>query len=144
MFPARTHPYITVMRLDRPIGWWLLLLPGWVSILAGASSWQSALVMMLLFLIGAIAMRGAGCVINDLWDRDIDQKVARTSGRPLASGALSMGQAFLLLICLGIIGLIIYLQLPLKAWLMVWRLCHLLPPTPYSNALPIGRKPCLA
>lgn len=115
-FPPRTHPYITVMRLDRPIGWWLLLLPGWWSILAGAPSWQSALVMMLLFLIGAIAMRGAGCVINDLWDRDIDQKVARTSGRPLASGALSIGQALLLLFGLGIIGLIILLQLPMKAW----------------------------
>lgn len=116
--PASWHPYITMMRLDRPIGWWLLLLPGWWSILVGAKSLSAALWLMGLFLFGAVVMRAAGCVINDLWDRDIDKKVARTALRPLASGAISPLKAFMTLLCLGLIGLIILLQLPIKAWLM--------------------------
>ena len=116
--PASWHPYITMMRLDRPIGWWLLLLPGWWSILVGAQSLSAALWLMGLFLIGAVVMRAAGCVINDLWDRDIDKKVARTALRPLASGAISPLKAFITLFCLGLIGLIILFQLPIKAWLM--------------------------
>ena len=73
---------------------------------------------MALFLIGAVTMRAAGCVINDLWDRDIDKKIARTATRPLASGNITLTRAGLLLFCLGMIGLAILLQLPMKAWLM--------------------------
>ena len=63
-------------------------------------------------------MRAAGCVVNDLWDRDIDRKIERTSGRPLASGQLRPLQAFTLLACLSLIGCLVLLQLPVKAWLM--------------------------
>ena len=67
--PAAWHPFIYLARLDRPIGWWLLLLPGWWSISLGAPSLGIMLWMMALFLIGAIVTRAAGCIIHDLWDR---------------------------------------------------------------------------
>src|SRR5579883_3153764 len=79
--PAPLRPYARLMRLDRPIGIWLLLLPGWWSLaLAGFGVPQLKLVA--LFFIGAVAMRGAGCTYNDIIDRDIDAKVARTRSRP--------------------------------------------------------------
>ena len=118
LLPRQTHPYISVMRLDRPIGWWLLLLPSWWVILAKASTITDAVTMMALFLIGAIVMRAAGCVINDLLDRDIDKHIARTATRPIASGEISMLKAFTLLGVLGAIGLAILIQLPIKAWIM--------------------------
>ena len=117
-WPHICHPYITVMRLDRPIGWWLLVLPSWWAILASAKTTAQALWLMMLFTIGAIVMRAAGCIINDLWDRDIDKKVARTALRPLASGAISVWQAVLALLALGLIGLFILVQLPLIAWIV--------------------------
>lgn len=116
--PSSFHPYISVMRLDRPIGWWLLLLPSWWIILASATTMFAALYMMALFLIGAVTMRAAGCVINDLIDRDIDKHVARTAARPIASGEISLFNAFCLLSILGLIGLAVLLQLPFKAWIM--------------------------
>lgn len=116
--PLRFHPYISLMRLDRPIGWWLLLLPGWWAILLTADDLMAALQLMVLFMIGAISMRAAGCVINDMWDRDIDRKIARTATRPLASGEISAAQAWLTLFILGAIGLLVLLALPVKAWLM--------------------------
>ena len=116
--PPSWHAYISIMRLDRPIGWWLLLLPGWWSILLGASGLSAALWLMLLFLIGAVVMRAAGCVINDMWDTDIDKKIARTAARPLASGEISRRNAFLTLVILGLIGLGVLLQLPHQAWIM--------------------------
>ena len=95
-------------RLDRPSGWWLLLLPGWHAILLAAiaqdAPFDQTLTIMTLFLIGAVVMRGAGCVVNDLWDRDLDRAVARTQDRPLASGAVSIPLAFCFL---GVLGLII-------------------------------------
>ena len=118
ILPEVCHPYVAVMRLDRPIGWWLLLLPSWWAILASADDAGRALWLMLLFMIGAIVMRAAGCIINDLWDRDIDKKVARTALRPLASGKIAIWQAVVLLLVLGLIGLAILLQLPLIAWLV--------------------------
>ena len=91
--PAAWHPFIYLARLDRPIGWWLLLLPGWWSISLGAPSLGIMLWMMTLFLIGAIVTRAAGCIINDMWDRRLDQLIARTSARPLATGTISMKPA---------------------------------------------------
>ena len=80
--PTSWQPYAVLMRLDRPIGWWLLLLPAWWGIVLGANGAQgmilSDLRLLVLFMIGAIIMRGAGCVINDLWDRDLDKQVERT------------------------------------------------------------------
>ena len=118
LLPSSFHPYIAVMRLDRPIGWWLLLLPSWWALLASAQTGFEAVKMMALFLLGAIIMRGAGCVINDLIDRDIDQHVARTATRPIASGDISVNKAFTLLFILGLIGLAVLLQLPVRAWIM--------------------------
>ena len=113
--PASCHPFIYLARFDRPIGWWLLLLPGWWSIALGAPSLGAMVWIMMLFLVGAIATRAAGCIINDMWDRRLDQRVARTSARPLAAGTISMLQAGLLLLMLGLIGLFILFQLPILA-----------------------------
>ena len=113
--PEPWHPFIYLARLDRPIGWWLLLLPGWWSIALGAASLGAMVWIMMLFLVGAIATRAAGCIINDMWDRQLDQRVGRTSARPLAAGTISMLQAALFLISFGLIGLFILFQLPVLA-----------------------------
>jgi 4-hydroxybenzoate polyprenyltransferase len=97
-------------RFDRPIGWWLLFWPGaWSVALAGGGFARWPLVALLL--LGSIAMRGAGCVFNDIVDRDLDRKVARTASRPLASGAISVKLAWAWLLVLCLIGLIVLLQL---------------------------------
>ena len=83
--PNWLQPYAIIARLDRPIGWWLLLLPGWWAILIHHQTLLETVKFMGLFLIGAIIMRAAGCVINDLLDRDIDKEVPRTALRPLAA-----------------------------------------------------------
>ena len=114
--PEPTHPYITLARLDRPIGWWLLALPGWWIFAAFSPSWQTAIWYMVLFTVGAVVMRAAGCVINDLWDRDIDARIERTRTRPLASGQLSVSAALVFLICLSGLGLLVLLQLPVISW----------------------------
>jgi len=90
--PAAALPYVRLARLDRPIGTWLLLFPGWWAI-ALAAPGRPDLWLMLLFGIGAVAMRGAGCTLNDIVDREFDAKVARTRARPLPSGAVSVRQA---------------------------------------------------
>src|SRR5579864_3792614 len=94
--PPALRPYIRLARLDRPIGTWLLLFPGWWAIALAAHRWPDWR-LMLLFGIGAMAMRGAGCTLNDIIDRDFDAQVARTRTRPLPSGAVSVPQAFLFL-----------------------------------------------
>jgi 4-hydroxybenzoate polyprenyltransferase len=102
---------VLLARLDRPIGAWLLFLPGlWSILLAGAPAGQSAR-LIALFLIGAVLMRGAGCVVNDMWDRDMDRKVTRTAGRPLATGAIRMRQAAVFLAALLAASFFILLQL---------------------------------
>ena len=92
--PAGVRPYIRLARLDRPIGTWLLLFPGWWAIAMAAEGWPNWL-LLALFGIGAVAMRGAGCTLNDLVDRDFDAQVARTRTRPLPSGAVTPRQALL-------------------------------------------------
>lgn len=106
--PPHWHPYMRLMRLDRPIGAWLLLLPGLWSIALSATFWRG-LWLSLLFAIGAVIMRGAGCVVNDILDRDYDRAVERTAARPLASGEVSLGQALLFLAALLLAGLLILL-----------------------------------
>ncbi len=112
--PPKVRPYALLMRLDRPVGWWLLLLPGWWAIalagggVQGLSGWNWY--MLVLFLIGAIIMRGAGCIINDLWDRDLDARVERTRARPLASGEIQIWQAAIFLFTLLFLGLILLVQ----------------------------------
>ena len=108
--PSAWRPYLLLARLDRPIGIWLLFLPGlWGILLAGPRPDTPRL--LLLFAVGSVVMRAAGCVVNDLWDRDIDRRVSRTAGRPLASGALRAWHALAFLAVLLAIGLLVLLQL---------------------------------
>ena len=112
--PDTPRALALLARFDRPIGWWLLFWPGaWATALAGGGKEHWPLILWLL--VGSIAMRGAGCVFNDIVDRDLDKKVARTAARPLASGAISVRTAWAWLILLCLIGLVVLLQLRLAA-----------------------------
>jgi 4-hydroxybenzoate polyprenyltransferase len=111
LLPAAVQNYVLLARADRPIGTWLLFLPGvWAICLAAPGVWRG-LWLVLLFALGAVVMRGAGCVVNDLWDRDLDAQVERTRGRPLASGAVKPWAALLFLAVLCLIGLGVLLLL---------------------------------
>ena len=101
--PARMRPYARLARLDRPIGTWLLLFPGWWGIALAAPRWPDPR-LLVLFALGAIVMRGAGCTLNDIADRNYDAQVARTRQRPLPSGAVSVPRAVLFLIAQLIVG----------------------------------------
>ncbi len=117
LLPQRLRNYALLARFDRPIGWWLLYLPClWGVFLAGGAltHWSIAL----WILLGAVAMRGAGCVYNDIIDRDLDAQVARTASRPLASGAVSVKSAWIWLTALCLIGLIVLFQLNFNAQLL--------------------------
>jgi 4-hydroxybenzoate polyprenyltransferase len=113
LLPAAMRPYARLMRLDRPIGVWLLLLPCWWGLALGQialgggvpSLWYAG-----LFLIGAVIMRGAGCTLNDIADRKFDAQVARTRLRPLAAGQVSPMAAMIFLICLCLAGLAVLIQ----------------------------------
>lgn len=108
--PVFTRTYARLMRVDRPIGTWLLLLPCWWGV-ALASPHLPDLWLMILFAIGALVMRGAGCVVNDIYDRRLDAMVERTRTRPLASGQIKLWQAvfFLgILLCLGLLVLLLF------------------------------------
>src|SRR6201991_4844766 len=111
--PEWARPYLRLTRLDRPIGWWLLLLPcGWSSALAAVASgaWGPSPWHILLLLVGAIVMRGAGCTWNDLVDRDIDARVERTRSRPIPSGQVSVKAAAVFLVVQALIGLLVLVQ----------------------------------
>lgn len=137
IIPKSVQPYIRLSRMDKPIGSWLLFLPGaWSIAFAGITLNNFAL--MGLFGIGTILMRGAGCTINDLWDVDFDRRVERTKSRPIASGEITVRQAliwtgiqlslsFLILIqlnmpsiILGIISLIPVVVYPLMKRYTYW------------------------
>lgn len=121
--PASARPYLRLARADRPIGIWLLLWPCWWSIaiasLQGARELSLSdagftfliVKLFVLFAIGAAVMRGAGCVYNDIVDRDIDKQVARTAGRPIPSGQVSVGSAWKFLLLLLLMGLLVLLSL---------------------------------
>jgi 4-hydroxybenzoate polyprenyltransferase len=118
--PQAWRPYALLMRLDRPIGSWLLFLPGLWAFALVAPDWRQGLWLTALFGLGAVLMRGAGCVVNDLWDRDLDRQVERTAGRPLASGALRARHALVFLALVLAVALLILLQLNRTAqWLGV-------------------------
>jgi 4-hydroxybenzoate polyprenyltransferase len=111
--PEWLRPYLRLTRLDRPIGWWLLLLPCWWSAALAAiaqRAWGPNPWHVLLFLAGAIVMRGAGCTWNDLVDRKIDAQVERTRFRPIASGQVGVAAAVAFLLLQALIGLVILLQ----------------------------------
>ena len=107
--PPRLRPFASLMRLDRPIGTWLLYWPcAWSVALAGVGGrWD----LFLWLFLGAFAMRSAGCVYNDIVDRDLDRQVERTRLRPLASGRVSLRSAWILISILCAIGLVVLLQL---------------------------------
>lgn len=116
--PEGWRPYALLMRLDRPIGSWLLFLPGLWAFAMVAPSWGRGLWLTALFGAGAVLMRGAGCVVNDLWDRDLDRQVERTAARPLASGAVRPRQALAFLVALLAVSFVILLMLPPVAILL--------------------------
>lgn len=120
VLPKAVWPYAQLARWDRPIGWWLLLWPCWWSAALAASSdampgdafadvlpspWH-----LLLFLLGAVAMRGAGCTYNDIVDRDIDDQVERTRSRPLPAGKVSARQATAFMIAQALLGFVVLIQ----------------------------------
>lgn len=109
---AATKPYAQLMRIDRPIGTYLLFWPcGWsIALSADAGCWPD-FTMLGLFATGALIMRGAGCTINDMWDRDIDAKVERTRNRPLASGQITPFDAIVFLSAQLSLGLLVLVQL---------------------------------
>ncbi len=115
--PRAVQPYLRLMRLDGPIGIWLLFWPCVFGLALGAASmghgfdtWRDAK-LICLFALGSIVMRGAGCTYNDIVDRDIDAKVERTRGRPIPSGAVSTKAAFVFLVMQCLVGLAILLSL---------------------------------
>jgi 4-hydroxybenzoate polyprenyltransferase len=111
--PQWSRPYLRLARLDRPIGSWLLLIPCWWSaaLAAGVTRDISRLpLVVVLFLVGAFAMRGAGCTWNDITDRDLDAKVERTRLRPIPAGQVSVRQALGFLALQALIGLLVLLQ----------------------------------
>jgi 4-hydroxybenzoate polyprenyltransferase len=107
--PAALRPWLKLGRFDRPTGIWLLMLPGWQAIaLAGAMQGRGPDPRLLAeFFLGAALMRAAGCAFNDIVDRDVDAKVARTAGRPIPSGQLSVRQAWGFLVACSLISLVI-------------------------------------
>lgn len=114
LLPARLRPYAALARLDRPIGTWLLLFPCWWAIaLTGLplADPPQTLWLAAVFALGALVMRGAGCTYNDIVDRDLDARVARTRHRPIASGAVSLRAGFVFLALQLLIGLAILLLL---------------------------------
>jgi 4-hydroxybenzoate polyprenyltransferase len=124
VLPKVARPYAILMRLDRAIGTWLLLLPCWWSLALGwqlnpnkITLWELAY-LYLVFSVGAIVMRGAGCTVNDLWDRKLDQLVERTANRPIASGMISVPRATVFLLFQLSIGLFVLLQLNETCWLL--------------------------
>ncbi|QNN64500.1 4-hydroxybenzoate octaprenyltransferase [Sphingomonas rhizophila] len=116
ILPRSWRPYASLMRLDRPIGTWLLYWPcAWSVALAGVDGrWA----LFAWFALGAFAMRSAGCVYNDIVDRDLDKRVERTRLRPLASGRVSTRAAWALTVALSLVGLVVLLRLPLAAQLV--------------------------
>ncbi len=125
--PPRLRDLALLARFDRPIGWWLLFWPGaWGVLLAGG---QARWGLILWLLLGSIAMRGAGCVYNDIIDADIDRKVTRTASRPVASGRVGKRAAWIWLLVLCLIGLVVLLQLRWQAQLVA--LGSLLPVAAY-------------
>ena len=118
--PVPLRPWLKLARLDRPAGIWLLLLPGWQGIALAAAMERRLpdLRLILLFAIGSALMRSAGCAFNDIIDRDIDAKVARTAARPLASGQISVKGALAFIVACSLISLIILLTFNLATVLL--------------------------
>ena len=130
--PLWTQPYLRLARIDRPIGWWLLVLPCWWSATMAADVAGRAYpdpLLLALFFIGAVAMRGAGSTYNDIADRELDQKVERTRNRPVASGVVRVSSAWLFCGLQCLLGLAVLLSL--NGFSIVLGFCSILPVLAY-------------
>ena len=116
--PKKYHKWIRLGRFDRPIGSWLLLLPCLWTLPIFLNSITDVIEIYFIFIIGAFSMRAAGCTINDLWDKDIDKKISRTRHRPIASGEVSIKEAFIFLMILLTISLLCLVNLNKFTWLI--------------------------
>jgi 4-hydroxybenzoate polyprenyltransferase len=132
--PGRLRPYARLARLDRPIGTWLLLFPGWWGIALASKTWPDP-VLLLLFAIGAVAMRGAGCTLNDIADRHYDAQVARTRLRPLPSGAVSVRQAVIFLLLQLAVGAAVLFSLNRTSLLLGCAVLGLIATYPYMKRI---------
>ncbi len=113
--PLGWRPYLRLARYDRPIGFWLLVIPCWVGMALAhlTRPWEFYdVTLALAFWVGALFMRGAGCTYNDIVDRDLDAKVERTAKRPIAAGLVSVNKAWIFLIAQCLVGLVVLLILP--------------------------------
>ena len=117
--PASWGPYARLCRLDRPVGTWLTLLPCLAALVQAADGWPT-LFRLFIFSLGALLMRGVGCTINDIFDRDIDSQVERTRFRPLTSGQLSLKNALWFLLGQFIVcALLLFAVNEYSRWLAV-------------------------
>src|SRR5579875_2294433 len=134
LLPPRARPYARLARLDRPIGTWLLLFPAWWGLALAAPGWPD-LRLFVLFAIGAVAMRGAGCTLNDIADRHYDGQVARTRLRPLPSGAIGLPGALAFLAAQLAVGAAVLFSLDLAAILLGVAVLALIVPYPFMKRL---------
>ncbi len=136
--PEEARPYAALARYDRPVGIWLLLLPCWIGLVFArvpAGLQVIDLLWALLFAIGAVAMRGAGCTWNDITDRKIDAEVARTAGRPLPSGQVTLTQAYGWLAAQLVIGLVVWAALPADAKIVAFLAIPLVAAYPFMKRI---------
>ncbi len=132
LFPQKFQPYIRLARFDRPIGFWLLFLPcGWSLTLASGKAQDAypSLWLMFLLALGALVSRAAGCVYNDILDRDLDAQVTRTMSRPLPAGEIKLNHAILFMVALALMGLIVLVQFNKIS--IILGVCSLLPVAAY-------------
>ena len=134
LLPRPLRPYARLARLDRPIGTWLLLFPAWWGIALAARGWPDPR-LLALFALGAVAMRGAGCTLNDIADRDYDGRVARTRRRPLPSGAVGLPGAVAFLCAQLAIGAAVLLSLDRVAILLGIAVLALIAPYPFMKRI---------
>lgn len=136
--PDQSRPYAALARWDRPVGIWLLLLPCWIGLalmrVPAGFQWID-LIWIILFAIGAIAMRGAGCTWNDIRDRDIDSQVARTSARPLPAGDVTLSEAYMFLAAQLGVGFLVWIFLPFDAKIVALLAIPLVAAYPYMKRI---------
>lgn len=134
--PEQSQPYAALARWDRPVGIWLLLLPCWMGLalmrIPAGFQWVD-IIWVVLFAIGAIAMRGAGCTWNDIQDKDVDAGVTRTASRPLPSGDVTLQQAYLFLAAQVAIGFFVWIWLPFDAKIVALLSIPLVAAYPYMK-----------
>jgi 4-hydroxybenzoate polyprenyltransferase len=140
--PPGLAAYALLARWDRPIGTWLLLWPCWWGV-ALAPGWPD-LWLLAILAIGAVAMRGAGCTINDMADRELDARVARTRARPLASGRLRMAEAAAFLVLQLLVGLVVLVQLTPLAIVLGFAIVPLVVAYPFMKRITHWPQICLA